>query len=61
VTAWHAIHETPYSEDCPDCAGYGDPEPETHDRARIVVFLLALAAWAAGVIAAVRHYEGKAS
>jgi hypothetical protein len=57
VTAYHAIHESPYADDCPDCAGYEEPEPEPHNRARVVVFLLALVAWAAGVIAAVRHYE----
>ena len=27
MTAYHATHESPYDDACPDCTGYGGAEP----------------------------------
>lgn len=34
MSAYHALHESPYADDCPDCTGYGDPEPDYGYRIR---------------------------
>lgn len=44
MTAWHAIHPSPYDDSCPDCAGYPEPTPEPRPDRRVLVVLVALLA-----------------
>lgn len=40
MTAYHAIHESPYADDCPDCTGYGEPVPAGVAQYEALRFLL---------------------
>jgi hypothetical protein len=47
MSVYHAIHTSPYADDCPDCAGYPEPIDEpTHWGWAVVLLVLGLAAWA---------------
>ena len=53
MTAYHALHESPYDDACPDCTGFGDPEDyyrESRSRSSLIaalclIALCALIAW----------------
>jgi hypothetical protein len=48
VSVYHAIHTSPYADDCPDCAGYPEPIDEpTHWGWAVVLAVFVLAAVAA--------------
>ena len=49
MTAYHATHESPYADDCPDCAGYTEDAPRSDHR----VYGLAAAACLIGAVALV--------
>ena len=55
MTAYHAIHESPYDDACPDCTGMEWTEDEGREWSRYVALLAVALMVAAVLFAGVRR------
>lgn len=45
MSAYHAIHDSPYDDACPDCTGFADPDDtEAHPHLRLIALVALIVA-----------------